>query len=420
MDDSGFNGCQDNIVYTYTFTDCAGHSHNWIYTYVIELPALTVPQTGSGIVACANEAVTPTPDTLTDACGREVTATPDASNPTVDIAADGHGTVTYSYTYTDCAGNAYPWQFVYTVTPGDFTPVADADTTVHCAGDVFTPATPTVEVCEQVISFNLEGATFVTNSGCGDSVYTFNYTVNGNDYTWTYTYHIVPEDFTVSAASGETTVSCMAQVSADSISLPTVTDACNSTLTPGEPTVDSTGFNGCQGDVLYTYTYTDCAGHSHTWSHTFHIVMPDAIANVPADGGSSVPCLVDVAAPTAAAITDICGRTIEPVFVDSTATLSPDGTGTVVFRYRYTDCTGNDSLWTYTYTLNPNDFSPAQNDTTTVHCLSEVVAPTLPNITNCGASVTLEPGTNTSTLSNGCGDTTSSTARATPGATPTM
>ena len=92
MDDSGFNGCQGNIVYTYTFTDCAGHSHNWIYTYVIELPALTVPQTGSGIVTCANEAVTPTPDTLTDACGREVTATPDASNPTVDIAADGHGT----------------------------------------------------------------------------------------------------------------------------------------------------------------------------------------------------------------------------------------------------------------------------------------------------------------------------------------
>ena len=256
MDDSGFNGCQDNIVYTYTFTDCAGHSHNWIYTYVIELPALTVPQTGSGIVACANEAVTPTPDTLTDACGREVTATPDASNPTVDIAADGHGTVTYSYTYTDCAGNAYPWQFVYTVTPGDFTPVADADTTVHCAGDVFTPATPTVEVCEQVISFNLEGATFVTNSGCGDSVYTFNYTVNGNDYTWTYTYHIVPEDFTVSAPTASpcrpspTPATAPSHLESPLLTAPASTDARATSCTPTPtPTAPDTPIRGATPSI---------------------------------------------------------------------------------------------------------------------------------------------------------------------------
>ena len=111
---------------TYTFTDCAGNSHNWTYTYVIELPALTVPQTGSGIIACAGEATAPTPETLADACGREVPATPDASNSTVDIAADGHGTVTYNYTYTDCAGNGYPWQFVYTVTPFRGSPRAQA------------------------------------------------------------------------------------------------------------------------------------------------------------------------------------------------------------------------------------------------------------------------------------------------------
>ena len=192
-----------------------------------------------------------------------------AGNPTVDIAADGHGTVIYHYTYTDCAGHNYPWQFVYTVVPEAFTTVADADTTVHCAADVFTPATPTVTVCDSVVPFTLTGSSFVSNSGCGDSIYTFSYTVNDTVHTWTYIYHIVPVNFSITATGGEATVHCLADISADSISLPTITDACGNSLTPGTVSIDSSNVHGCQGDIVYSYPYTDCAGNSHSWAFTF-------------------------------------------------------------------------------------------------------------------------------------------------------
>ena len=110
---------------------------------------------------------------------------------------------------------------------------------------------------------------------------------------------------------------------------------------------------------------------------------------MPADDGISVPCLVDALQPAAPDISDLCGNIITPSLMDSTATLNTDGTGSVVFRFLYADCAGHDSVWTFTYTLNPESFSPAQDDELYVHCLSEVVAPVLPNITNCGETVSL-------------------------------
>ncbi len=404
--DTTMTNCEGTVTYTYTFTDCAGHSHEWTYTHVISLPALTVPENGTSIITCADMASEPIADTLTDACGREVTATAATGNPIVDVAANGHGTVTYNYTYTDCTGREYPWQFVYTVTPVAFTPVADADTNVHCVADIHTPTIPTISVCNQDIPFTLTSSTFDNSNGCGDSIYVFSYTVNDTTRTWTYTYHIVPEDFTITAANGETTVLCRTAVSSDSITMPVVTDACGNTLTTGNVTIDSTGFNGCQGNIIYNYPYTDCAGNTHPWTFTFHIELPNIIASVPADGSATMACLVDVVRPAADTVTDVCGNSIVPVFVDSTADIHSNGTGSVVFRYRYTDCAEHDSIWTFTYTLNPDSFTPTANDTADVHCISEIHTPTLPVIPNCGTNVPLEEGINTGNITDGCGDTT--------------
>ncbi len=53
----------------------------------------------------------------------------------------------------------------------------------------------------------------------------------------------------------------------------------------------------CDGDMVWEYTYTDCAGHAHIWSYTYTIVTPDF--TLPADGSSTVDCLVDAqASPT--------------------------------------------------------------------------------------------------------------------------
>ena len=175
-----------------------------------------------------------------------------------------------------------------------------------------------------------------------------------------------PNTFIISQVDTVDTVYCESQATTDAIALPTVTDACGVALTAEGPTI-STNIENCTGTKTFTYTYQNCAGVDTTWNYTFHISLPETIANVPANGSASVPCLVDVFRPAADTITDVCGNNVIPVFTDSTATVNADGSGTVVFSYTYTDCAGHDSLWTYTYTLNPASFSPVQNDTVTVH-----------------------------------------------------
>ena len=124
------------------------------------------------------------------------------------------------------------------------------------------------------------------------------------------------------------------------------------------------------------------------------------IAGVPADDGTTKPCLVDVVRPTAPSITDVCGRTITPVFVDSVADLHIDGTGTVTFHFKYTDCAHHDSIWTYTDTLVPGLFTPVKDSLKYVACLSNVVTPQTPVFTVCGDTVkVLYDSVHTATMS---------------------
>jgi hypothetical protein len=61
------------MVYTFTYADCAGHTHDWTYTYTIAAPDFTLPVNGSSTVNCPSDAVAPTPPAVTDACGRAIT-----------------------------------------------------------------------------------------------------------------------------------------------------------------------------------------------------------------------------------------------------------------------------------------------------------------------------------------------------------
>ena len=102
--------CAGTKTYTYTFTDCAGQSYQWVYTYTICAPTVTMPQ-GSSTVACPAAATAPTVPTVTDNCGR--TLTPGA--PVVSPDPVCAGTKTYTYTFTDCAGQSYQWVYTYTI-----------------------------------------------------------------------------------------------------------------------------------------------------------------------------------------------------------------------------------------------------------------------------------------------------------------
>ena len=49
-------------------------------------------------------------------------------------------------------------------------------------------------------------------------------------------------------------------------------DACGNTITPVVGTPSPTA---CEGPMVYTFTYTDCAGNSNVWTYTYTIDIPD-------------------------------------------------------------------------------------------------------------------------------------------------
>ena len=79
------------------------------------------------------------------------------SAPMVSPTPDCEGTMTYTYWYTDCSGNAHDWVYTYTidrVTPPteEGGPVATS-ATVECPDDAVAPALPVVkDVCGNTLN----------------------------------------------------------------------------------------------------------------------------------------------------------------------------------------------------------------------------------------------------------------------------
>ena len=219
-------------------------------------------------------------------------------------------------------------------------------------------------------------------NGCGEIIYSYDYTVNGQSYVWKYTYTVTPEDFTL-PANGGTTIACARELAEPS--LLEVKDACDNVLQPiGDPLISTTP--DCNGTVTYVYTYKDCADRSHDWTYTYTIAKPKL--TIPADGGSDVACLKDVKDPTAEDLEDNCGRTVTAVQDgDRIENIGTDGNGTVTYNFTYTDCTGATYPWKYVYNVKAEEFTAPIDGSSTVNCVKEAVTPTLPTIVVCGQDV---------------------------------
>src|SRR4030095_6883531 len=174
--------------------------------YTIAPPTVTLPAPGASTVACAANAVTPTPPTVTDNCGRVLTP----SAPIVSADPVCAGIKTYTYTYTDCNGVAYNWIYTYTIAPPTVTLPAPGASTVACAAYAVAPTPTTVaDNCARVLT---PSAPIVSADPvcAGIKTYTYTYTdCNGVAYNWIYTYTIAPPTVTL-PAPGASTVACVA------------------------------------------------------------------------------------------------------------------------------------------------------------------------------------------------------------------
>ena len=206
--------CNGEVVYRYTYEDCAGHSHEWKYTYTVDIPDFNVPSFGGAIIYCAKDTSTPTPPEVTDYCGRVL----DVPTPTVSAVPACEGLVTYTFLYRDCVGHEVPWEFTYTIEKRP--PVINltgipTSSNITCINDTAAPAqVPTaVNDCGDPVTPTLT-KTYSWESGkenCkGIISYVYTYTDCGKSDTWTYKYILddnVKPVFTCNSTLEERTIS---------------------------------------------------------------------------------------------------------------------------------------------------------------------------------------------------------------------
>ncbi|MBO5133131.1 MAG: T9SS type B sorting domain-containing protein, partial [Paludibacteraceae bacterium] len=128
-----YTDCEGTKTYTYTYKDCAELEYVWTYTYTIERADFTMPKDAGTTIACASELKEPTLPEVEDACGNKLTGVLKSVTPSEVPTCDG--TVTYVYTFTDCANHAHDWEFVYTIAKPTMTfsgTIADVEGVVAC------------------------------------------------------------------------------------------------------------------------------------------------------------------------------------------------------------------------------------------------------------------------------------------------
>ncbi|MEJ5268080.1 MAG: gliding motility-associated C-terminal domain-containing protein [Bacteroidales bacterium] len=356
-DVSDGNYCPENITRTFSVSDDCGNSINVTQTITV-IPSIApiVPADGSLAVSCVSDAISPITPTVTDICGNNIIpvllSVVDNPNP---ITCEG--TRTYTYRYSDCAGNWSDWNFVYTinydiplVTP------ANVSTTVECLSNAVNPGPPANinDGCGRVVAPIFIGIEYNPDPlTCeGTVLYRYRYVAcDGTSADWTYTYNVDISIPPVVPADGSSTVECITDAVAPTT--PIVTDACGNNI-PAVlvGVVDSPNPLTCEGTRVYTYSYTDCAMNVSLWTYTYTIDI-STVPVVPANGNSTVSCVADAIPPVTPVVTDACGNNLTPVLsaiVDSPNPLICGGTR--VYEYSYTDCSGNTNIWSYIYQIN--------------------------------------------------------------------
>ena len=349
--------CEGTRTYTWTYTDCAGHSHDWVYTYTVEvLPFTITAPSGSATVECPSAAVAPVPPVVKDNCGNTLTPGDPVISGTYN---DCEGTRIYSYPYTDCEGNRATWNFTYTIDRA--TPPAEVGGPVATTRMVETleQATPPTQlpVVHDVCGNVLQPADpqIVTSGDCdGNRKYIYTYTdCAGLSFTWTFTHVIrrtTPPAEMLPLVPNSATAACRSDVTAPS-TLPVVKDVNGVLLTPtaGSPEITTVG-DQCEATVKYTYHYVDCAGLTFDWVFSWSVkdnvapqfVVPAAIT-ITADADCSYNAAPSVTGePTQ--LSDNCSDELTTQWSDEVNRGAVPGEWIITRTWTVTDECGNATL----------------------------------------------------------------------------
>ncbi len=345
------------VTNTWTATDCAGNIASYVQTITIDdntLPVLSATPADITVDCAANIPNDPG-ITATDNCGETLTVTfVQSAVP----ACPGDGTVTNTWTATDCAGNIA--SHVQTITIDDNTPpvlsATPADVTVDCAANIPNdPGITATDNCGEILTVTFTQSAAPSCSGDGTVTNTWTATdCAGNIASYVQT--ITIDDNTppvLSATPADITVDCAANIPNDPGL--TATDNCGETLTV---TFVQSAVPTCPGDgtVTNTWTATDCAGNiaSHVQTITIDDNTPPVLSATPAD--VTVQCSGDIPGDPGLTATDNCGETLTVTFTQSAIPSCP-GIGTLTNTWAVIDCAGNATNYVQTVTLD-DDTTP--------------------------------------------------------------
>ena len=164
--------CEGDMAWVFTYTDCEGNSHDWTYTYTIDLD-FNLPTDEGTTVDCVDEITLPIRPTIQDICGNAI-------NPTGPVIVDDpvgltcSGTRTYTWTYTDCSGQAKDWIYTFTV-DDDINPVitnCPIQPYYFCSDETITFPTPLAsDNCIGSVVVNQIGGIVSGSSGLAPGTY---------------------------------------------------------------------------------------------------------------------------------------------------------------------------------------------------------------------------------------------------------
>jgi gliding motility-associated-like protein len=205
-------------------------------------------------------------------------------------------------------------------------------------------------------------------------------------------------------ANGASTVQCIAAATAPIT--PIVTDFCGNIITPVlVNTVNNPNPLTCEGTRVYTYIYTDCAGNATNWVYTYTIDLSTSPI-VPANGSSTVACITLAVVPSLPSVIDFCGNILPAVLISTVDNPNPFVcSGTRIYNYRYTDCSGSVSNWSYTYTISAPILSVTCPTDQTFDAAPGNIY-TIPNLIasdNCTGGMTVSYAVTGATIRNGVG-----------------
>ncbi|MBS1918910.1 MAG: HYR domain-containing protein, partial [Bacteroidetes bacterium] len=407
-------------VRTWNFTDgCGNTSLNFVQTITVQdhtAPVLIgqLPTGQTGVNACMGNAPAGATEADIAALYSDNCGTVHVTKTGTPIGTNCSWTATYTYHITDDCGNAVANDVVLTFSGSDQTaPVLSsepANVTVSCDAIPPVPVITANDGCFGSVPVQFSSSN--TQGTDPANINFYNYTItrtwsatddcgNNKTYTQTITVHDITKPVIVKGNIstcfkniGEAT-----QAVQDNTSF---SDNCasNDYLIA----MVSYPFSGCNRNI--TVTVTDPSGNSNSVTYIIKILTGiPAIDGGPVTNTSNVECVGDAVVPTILPVVkDACGAIIAP---DGAPTVSGtfDGcSGTRIYTYTYSDCAGQQLVWSYTYNIH-DDIAPVLTGTLPTGqsnidaCLSAAPAgPSEATIAaqytdNCGTVVVTKSGT---------------------------